>query len=405
MIDIKKDFPILNKDNGLVYFDSTATSQKPKYVIDGIKEYLETNNSNIHRWAYSIAEESERLYIDSKKKMAEFLNAQSYREIIYTYNSTYASNLLIWSLKRSKTFKKWDKVLLSIVEHHANIVPWLILKEEIWIEIEYVKVNEDFSLNFDDFQEKLDDTVKAVSLTHVSNVTGEIFNLEKVWVLLNEMDNKPLFIVDASQSFPHFFVDVQKIWCDYMFLTGHKFLADNWIGILWWKETLLENLEPVFSWWWAIQSVAKGCFKPAWLPDKFEAWTPNLSGAISVLKALEYIEMIWWYKKMEEIEKDLVEYTLDWFLKIKNLELIGSKKAKSRVWVFSFIIKWIHSHDIADLLAEDNICIRAWQHCAEPLLNDLWLNHTCRMSLYIYNTFEDIDKFFISLKKTIKTLS
>jgi len=401
---MKENFPIFKNNKELIYLDSTATTQKPSYVIDGIKEFLESDYSNIHRGAYSLAEKSEKLYEDSKKKMAEFIGVDNWREIIYSFNSTYASNILVNSLRRSNYFQKWDKVLISIVEHHANVVPWLILKEEIWIKLEYINVKKDFSLDFDDLEKKLDDTVKVVSLTHVSNVTGEIFDLGKVSQVLKKQKDKPLFIVDASQSVPHFKVDVEKIWCDAMFFTGHKFMADSGIWVLWWKKELLEDLKPAFSGGGAISKVSKTCFFDAGLPDKFEPWTPNLSWAVSLLRALEYIENIWGYEKLEEIEEKLTKYTLGKFQNFKWVKLIWGKNLQSRVWVFSFIVEWIHSHDIADYLAENNICIRAWQHCAEPFMWELWINHTCRMSLYIYNTIEDIDRFFEVLRNAIQDL-
>ncbi len=414
MSDIKKDFPILQNNKGIVYLDSTATAQKPSYVIDWIKKFLENDYSNIHRWAYSIAERSEDLYVKSKKKMAEFINAENWREIIYSHNSTYASNLLIWSLRRSWIFKRWDKVLLTIVEHHANIVPWLILKEEIWIEVDYIKVKEDFSLDFEDLEKKFDEKVRTLSITHVSNVTWEIFDVEKIWKIINEKTEifrnsnenykKPIFIVDGSQSVPSFKVDVQKIGCDAMFTTGHKFMANSGIGVLWGKQDLLDKLEPVFSWGGAIASVAKSCFKPAGLPDKFEPGTPNMTGAVSLLRALEYIENIWGYEKIQEIKKELENYALEKFAKYDKIKLIGSTNSANRVWVFSFTVDWIHSHDIADYLADYNICIRAWQHCAEPFMWELWINHSCRASLYIYNTKEDIDKLFEALEGAMEEL-
>lgn len=405
MQNLKKDFPILINNSGIVYMDSTATSQKPAYVIDAIKSYLENDYSNIHRGAYTIAENSEKLYIDSKKKVAKFLWALDWREIIYSFNSTYASNLLVSSLKRSSFFKKWDKILVSIVEHHANVVPWLILAEEIWVEIDYININDDFSLDFDDLENKLDSNVKSISITHVSNVTWEIFDLERLWNLLNEKCpskwEKPLFIVDASQSFPHMKIDVKKLWCDFLFFTAHKVMADSWLWVLWWKKDFLENLKPAFSWWWAISWVKKTCFKEAWLPDRFEPGTPNLTWAVSLLRALEYVENIWWYDKIEEIEKELSSYFLEKFDKLSWVKLIWWKILSKRVSVFSFIVDAVHSLDIAEYLAENNICIRAWQHCAEPFMWELWVNHTCRASLYIYNTKEDIDKFFEVLEKAI----
>ncbi len=399
-MNIKKDFPILNKDN-IVFLDSTASSQKPSYVIDGIKEYLETYYSNIHRWAYKIAEESERLYKASKQKVCDMINWNSYREVIYTYNSNYAANILSQTFRFNKVLKAWDKVLVSIVEHHANIVPWLILKEEIWIEIDYVNIDENYNIDFEDFEKKYDENVKIISFTQVSNVTGQVFDLEKVWAIKR---NDTLFVVDASQSIPHIQVDVKKLNCDFMFFTAHKLMADSWIWVLWWKQNLLENLRSIFSWWGSILKVEKSCYKETWLPDRFEAWTPNVTWAVSLLRAFEYIEKIWWYEKVEGIEKELVEYSLEKFSKIEWLRLVWSNKTDNRVGVFSFVIDWIHSLDIADMLAERNICIRAWQHCAEPFLISKWLNHTCRMSLYIYNTKEDINKFFDELKKAILQL-
>jgi len=263
-MNFKKDFPILNKDD-IVFLDSTASSQKPKYVIDSVKEYLENSYSNIHRWAYKIAEESEELYFASKQKVCEMINANNAREVIYTYNSNYAVNILTQTLRFNKFLKAWDKVLLSIVEHHANIVPWLILKEEVWIEIEYVNVTDNFDIDLEDFKNKYDEKVKVISFTQVSNVTGQIFGLESIWKLKKK---DTLFVVDASQSIPHFKLDVKKLNCDFMFFTGHKLMAETWIWVLWWKQELLKKLRPIFSGWWAISKVEKTCYKDSNLPDK-----------------------------------------------------------------------------------------------------------------------------------------
>lgn len=402
--NLKQDFKIFENNPGLVYLDSTATTQKPEYVTSGIKEYLENDYWNIHRGFHPLAERSEKLYIDSKKKVAEHIWAQSWREVIYTFNSTYASNLLIGSLKKSGYFQKWDKILVSIVEHHANIVPWLILKEEIGIEIEYIWIKDDFSLDFDDLENKLDDKVKVVSLTHVSNVTWEVFDLEAVGRRVREQNSDILFIVDASQSVPHFKVDIQKIGCDFLFFTWHKLMADSGIGVLWWKEKLLKDMKPAISWGGAISWVKEQEFQFWGLPDKFEPGTPNLSGAVSLLKAFKYIENIGWYEKIVEIEDELTEYTLEKFKNLESIELIGSAQSKNRIGVFSFVVKWIHSHDIADYMAENNICIRSWQHCAEPLMGHFDLHNTCRISLYIYNDTKDIDDFFNVLEKCILEL-
>lgn len=397
-MNIKKDFPIFDNNEWLVFLDSTSSTQKPRMVIEWIKYYLDNCYSNIHRWMYGIATKSEKMYEDSKQKVADLIWAESYKEIIYTYNSTYASNILTWSLRLSHILKKWDKVLLSIVEHHANIVPWLILKDEIGIEIEYVWVDKNYDLDFDDFSKKYDEKVKVISMTHVSNVTGQVFDLERVWKMKRD---DTLFIIDASQSIPHFKLDVKNLNADFLYFTWHKILADSGIWILWWKTELLEKLTPVFWWGWAIWKVDECSFTYSKLPNKFEPGTPNLTWAVSLLKAIEYIESIWWFEKVEEIEKDLVEYALVKFNERKKIKLIWSTKLDKRVWVFSFVIEWIHSHDVADEMAENNICIRSWMHCAHPFLNKIWVAHTSRMSLYIYNTREDIDKFFEVLDRIL----
>lgn len=405
MYNFKKDFPIFQNNTWLVFLDSTASSQKPSYVIDWIKEYLENDYSNIHRWAYSLAERSEDLYEKSKEKVAEYINAQSWREVIYTYNANYALNFIAWSLRKSDFLKKWDKVLISIVEHHSNIVPWLILRDEIWIELEYIKVDDDYNLDLEDLENKLDKKVKVVSVTHVSNVTGQIFDLEEVGKIVKNYNKDILFIADASQSFPHFKVDVKKLNCDMIFFTAHKVMADSWLGVWWAKTEILDNLKPIFSWGWAISWVKKFEYKDNnSLPEKFEVGTPNMSGAVSLLKALEYIDSMGWYEKIEETEKELIEYTVEKWKEIMqkyDIKILWSLKPKNRVWVFSFYIPWIHSIDLADYIAEEDICIRAGQHCAEPFLQSKSCSHTCRMSLYIYNDKNDVDRFFEILEKAI----
>ena len=391
-MSFKKDFPIFTNNPNLIFFDSTSTTQKPSYVIDWIKKYLEHDYSNIHRGMYDIAINSEKLYKKSKEIVAKFLWVSDPREIIYTYNSTYASNLLTSSLRRSNYLRAWDKVLLSIVEHHANVVPWLILKEEIWIIVDFIKVDDEYNLDFDDFEEKYDDSVKVISLTHVSNVTWQVFDLAEIGRRKRE---DTLFVVDASQSVPHMKVNVKKINCDELFFTGHKVMADSWIGILWWKKELLNELTPSFSWGWAIWDVTCSKFTSSTtLPDKFEPGTPNVTWAVSLLRAFEYIENIGWFEKIEEIEADLIEYFLEKLKEFENIELVWSHKKKHRVWVFSLVFNNYHSNDIAEVLAEKGIAVRAGKHCAHPFFAKFGYANSVRVSLYLYNSKKDIDKFF-----------
>ncbi|MDD2907506.1 MAG: cysteine desulfurase [Candidatus Gracilibacteria bacterium] len=390
-MSLKKDFPIFKNNPDLVFFDSTSTTQKPSFVIDGIKHYLENDYSNIHRGMYDIAQNSEKLYKKSKEIIAKFLGISDTKEIIYTYNSTYAINLFTSSLARSKYLKAGDKVLLSIVEHHANIVPWLILKEEIGIEVEFIGITDNYDLDLADFDEKYDDKVKIISLTNVSNVTGQIFNLSEIGRRKRE---DTLFVVDASQSVPHMRVDVKEINCDVLFFTGHKVMADSGIGVLWGKRDLLNELTPSFSGGGAIGEVTCNSFTSSSLPDKFEPGTPNVTGAVSLLKAFQYIESIGGFKKIEEIEDDLMEYFLERLQGFENIELMGSYKKENRVGVFSLVFNNYHSNDIAEILAEKGIAVRAGKHCAHPLFTKFGYANSLRVSLYIYNTKKDIDKFF-----------
>ncbi|NDK09961.1 aminotransferase class V-fold PLP-dependent enzyme [Candidatus Gracilibacteria bacterium] len=408
MQDYKKDFPIFQNHPDLVYLDSTATSQKPTVVIDGVADYLRNSYANIHRGSYVISEISERLYEDSKKIVAKNLGVENWREVIYTANSTYALNILAQSIWRTGLLKAGDTVLLSIVEHHANVVPWLILKEDYGVNVEFVGVTDNFDLDYNDFRDKLTDKVKIVSLTHVSNTTGQIFDIENVSSLLAVRygNNKPLFIVDASQSVPHFEVDVLKLGCDALFFTGHKIFADSGIGVLWAKETLLNVLNPIFSGGGAIESVSESGFTHSKkLPDKFEPGTPNLSGAVSLLRAFEYLDSIGGYRLLENHERELVHYSLEKFAGLESVKLIGSTASKNRVGVFTFVVEGIHSFDISDYLADNDICVRAGQHCAEPLMDFVGQKHSCRMSIQVYNTKEDIDAFFEVLEKAIKELA
>lgn len=389
--NFKSDFPILQNNPWIVYLDSAATAQKPSFVIDAISDFYKNDYANIHRWSYILSEKSDDIYEKSKKKVKEFINASSIQEIIYTYNSNYALNILACSLECSGYLKSGDKVLLSITEHHSNIVPWLNLKEKIWIEVEFVWLKEDFSLDMEDFNAKYDQKVKVISFTQISNVTGEIYDLEEIWKLKRD---DTIFIVDASQSIPHMQVDTIKLNCDFLFFTAHKIMAETGIWVLWWKKELLKNMKSIFSWGWAIDWVKETCYRQRALPSRFEPGTPHISWALSLLASLEYIENIWWYEVIDNYDRELIKYTLEKLESFPELRLIWWKNINSRIWVFSFILDWYNSLDVAEFLAEKNICVRAGQHCAEPLAIRLWISSSFRMSLYIYNTIEDIDRFF-----------
>lgn len=355
-MSIRSDFPIFTNNPDLVYLDSASTAQKPSVVIDGMRDFMERDYANIHRGAYSLSERSEELYDASKKAVARLIGARSTAEINYTYNATYALNLLVTSLVRSKWLKKGDKVLLSMAEHHANIVPWLIAKEDIGIEVEFVKLSADFGLDFTDLEEKLTSDVRVVSLTAASNVTGGVTDLARARDLIRAHDPDTLFVVDGSQGVPHFRVDVTELDIDFLIFTGHKMMADTGIGVLYGKKEHLKTLVPVFGGGGAINWVHQDCFAPAGLPSRWEPGTPHIIGAVSLLRAVEYIESIGGYPEIGAIENDLIEYTLsrwqDFKKQFPQVRLIGSEKSENRVGVFGFVVDSIHISDLADAFAD-----------------------------------------------------
>lgn len=402
MLNIKNDFPIFRNNPELVFLDSWASSQRPDKVIDGIVDMYSNSYANIHRWVYDLSQNAEEIYHNSKQAVKNLIWADSRDEIIYTYNATYALNILANTLSHSKYLKKGDKVLVSIAEHHANVVPWLILKEEIGIEIEFINVDENYDIDFEDFTKKYDKNVKVVSLTYVSNVTGTIFNLEKLSKMLRE---DTLFVVDGSQAVPHIQVDVKKLDIDFMFFTGHKMMAESGIWVLYGKKKLLDELTPWFGWGWTIAWVKQDKYKNNLAPEKYEFWTPNIAWACSLLKAIEYMEEIGWYEEIEKHEQELNAHALKRFKEIEGFNLYGSWDPINRNSVYSFSIDWLHASDIWDFLAEKNIAIRAWRHCADPLTDSLWVVWTARASFYIYNTIEDIDKLVDALIEAKKYFS
>lgn len=413
MYNLRKDFPIFASHPDLVFLDNASTTQKPATVIDGMAEYLRNDYANIHRGAYELSERSELLYELSKSAVAKLIGAESAHEIIYTANSTAAANLLAFSLARSGWLVKGDRVLLSAVEHHANIVPWLMLKESIGIEVDFFEVLEDFSIDFEDLAHKATSNTKVISTTFASNVTGAIFDIDRVaaFVATLQIDradlpfSRPLLVVDASQALPNFEIKVQDRAIDFCFFTGHKMMADAGIGVLYGRKSLLKSLTPSVGGGGAINFVHRDGFEHAGLPFRFEPGTPNMTGAVSMLRAIEYFEKIGGYATVREIEQPLIAYALERFAKLSpRVRLIGPVTPENRVGVFSFMIDGMHANDIADALAESEICIRSGHHCTQPLHERLGITASARMSLYLYTTQTDIDTFFEVLEDLLDNL-
>ena len=388
----KNLFPVFDKHPELIYLDNAASTQKPKSVIDWVSDFLQNDYANIHRWLYSLSERSEELYYESKCKLAELINCKP-SEIIYSYNSTYCINLLAQSLVNSWRLWKWDKVLLWVWEHHSNILPWQTLSKIFWFKIEFIKEDKNYSIDRKDFDKKFDKKVKVVSVSHVSNVTWQIMEIEKIRQKIWE---NVFFMVDWSQSVPHFPVDVERIKCDALIMTGHKMMAQTWLGMMYLKRELIKELNPLILWWWTVKDVSIDNFVLQNNADKREAWTPNIIWAVSLLKALEIIEQLGWMEKIREHEKSLVEVLCEWFKKRKeDVTLLWNSILDNRVWTFSFIINNDNNFNkIWDYFSNHNVCVRTWWHCAYPLHKSLNVWWSARISVYLYNTKEDIEKFF-----------
>ena len=399
----RSDFPIFQTHPDLVFLDSASSAQKPKMVIDAISRFFASDYANIHRGAYDLSMRSSLLYEEAKVYIAKHLGLHSYHEVVFTYNATYAFNIVSRELVKTGKLKKWDVVLLSKADHHANIVPWQILAEEYWIIIDWIELNSDGTIDYGSLIEKIPSS-KVLSITGTSNVTGEVLDLQRVKEIIGKQKNSPLWILDGSQRFPHMETNMALYGIDIFIATGHKVMSDTGIGFFAAKKELLQELVPAFCWGWAINSVTTLGYEPAGLPFRHEPGTPHIAGAVSLLASLQYIDSIGGFQSIEKYERELVEYVLT---QIQNLpkwvRLLGSQLPVNRLWVFAFVFDAHHPNDIAEILADSNICVRSGHHCADPLHVSVGVRGSLRMSLYLYNTKWDIDRFFLELQKAISS--
>lgn len=404
MLDTKKiraDFPILQRRiNGhqLVYLDNAATTQKPQAVIDSLVDYYSLHNANIHRGLHTLAEEATTLYEEARLKIAKFIGAKSEQEIIFVRNSTEAINLVAYSWGRS-FLQKGDEILLSEAEHHSNLVPWQILAKEKGAVLKFIKIDKDGYLDFNSFENLLSQKTKLVSVAHISNVLGVINDVERIAVLAHRFNAKVL--VDGSQSAPRMPINVQKLGCDFFVLTGHKMLGPTGIGVLWAKKEILEEMPPFLGGGDMIREVYTDHFVANDLPQKFEAGTPNIADAIALGVAVDYLTKI----GMDQIfqhEKMLTEYALSKLSSLSNLSVYGPKTTVKKTGIIAFDVKGIPAHDLAQLLNEEGIAIRSGFHCAMPLHHLLKIPASARISFYLYNTKEEIDKLIEGIKKAKK---
>ena len=393
-MNIKKDFPILNNKE-ITYLDSGATTQKPEQVIQAIDNYYKNANANVHRGAYSLSVEATAQYEQAREKVAKFINSPSIEQVIFSKNATESLNLIAYSYGMGN-LKNDDEIVISIMEHHSNLVPWQKVAITTGAKLNYMYINDEFEISEEEIENKITDKTKIVGITHVSNVLGTINNIKKI---IKQAHKKgAIVIVDASQSIPHMKIDVQDMDCDFLVFSGHKMLAPLGIGVLYGKKKLLNNMTPFLMGGDMIEYVHEQDTTFAPLPNKFEAGTQNIEGVIGLASAIEYIENIG-YEKIAQIEEEVVSYAREELSKLDFLELYITPNKQNHSAVISFNIKGVHPHDVASILDTDGVCVRSGNHCAQPLMRYLGIDSTCRASFYLYNTKEDVDKLVEALKK------
>ena len=388
---IKEDFPILDVPmNGkrLVFLDSAASSQKPTQVVEAMSRYYETTHANVHRGVYAIAEQATAMYEGSRNVVARFIGAKRSNEIIYTKNVTEAINLVSNAWGRAN-LRAGDAVLLSEIEHHANLVPWLMLKDALGIELRFIPMGDDGGLDLTDL-DRLVDGVKLVGITAMSNVLGAITPVRRVVDAAHNAG--AIALVDAAQYVPHLPTDVTELGADFVAFTGHKLLGPTGIGVLWGREDLLDEMPPFLGGGDMIRDVRLDGFTTNELPWKFEAGTPPIAEAIGLQAAIEYLEALG-MDNVREHEVSLTAYALR-ALKERHgdrIDIHGPSEPALRGGVISFAFSDLHPHDISQVLDQHGVCVRAGHHCAKPLMRLLGVSATARASLYIYNDEADVD--------------
>lgn len=391
--EIRKDFPILNKD--IVYLDSGATAQKPSQVIDAVGAFYKNQNANPHRGAYGLSIEATEVYENTRSKIAKFINSKHVEEIIFTKNATESLNLIAYSYGMNNV-KKGDEVVLSIMEHHSNLVPWQNVCKVTGANLKYMYINEEFELTQKEIESKITDKTKIVGITHVSNSLGTVNNVKKIIEIAHK--NGAIVVVDVSQSIPHMKIDVQDMDADFVVFSGHKMMAPLGIGILYGKKEILDKMNPFLMGGDMIEFVYEQETTYASLPNKFEAGTQNVEGVVGIGAAIDYIENLG-YENLKRLEDEVVGYAREELSKLDFIALYMTPNAENHSSVISFNINGVHPHDVASILDSFGVCVRSGNHCTQPLMRFLGIDSTCRASFYFYNTKEDVDRLVVALKK------
>nr|BAL57235.1 cysteine desulfurase / selenocysteine lyase [uncultured Chloroflexota bacterium]BAL58053.1 cysteine desulfurase / selenocysteine lyase [uncultured Chloroflexota bacterium] len=396
VLQIRRDFPVLEREVRpgirLVYLDSTATSQKPRQVLEAMEKFYRASNANIHRGVHTLAEEATARYEEARAKIARFIHAPSPRQIVYTRNTTEAINLVAYAWGRA-FLRPGDRILLTEMEHHSNLVPWYMLAQERNLELDFVPVTAEGLLDLEAYQRLLERQPKLVAFTHMSNVLGTINPAREMIALAHQAG--AITLLDGAQSVPHFQVDVQDLDVDFLAFSGHKMCGPTGIGILYGKMHLLEAMPPFLGGGDMIRTVHLGSFTPNEVPYKFEAGTPAIAEAIGLGAAVDYLQSIG-MEAIAEHERQLTAYALERLEEVPGLHLFGPS-ASHKGGVASFTFDGVHPHDVAQVLDQYGIAVRAGHHCAQPLHERLGIPATTRASFYLYTTTEEIEKLVAGL--------
>lgn len=397
---IKKDFPIFTNNPDLVYLDSASSSQTPKQVIDSITKYYTDFRANIHRGIYDLSQKSTVEYEKARKEIADFIGA-NLKEIIFTSGATSSSNMLAYMLEQSANLDENDEILISILEHHSSLIPLQELAKRKKLKVKFIPITKDYEIDYEELKNLITEKTKIVSVALVSNVLGTINDIKKIRDMIGK---EILLITDATEAVGHIPVNVSALDCDFMFFSGHKMCGPTGIGILYGKKDLLDKFNPSFFGGGMVLDTNEQNSSWKQTPEKFESGTPNIAGAIGLGESTKYLKEI----GVENIQKhtqELTKYALEKLGEIKNLKIIAQKNITKNAGVISFTIKRIHSHDIAQILSDNNIAIRAGHHCTMPLIKSLDLAGTARVSFYLYNTKKDVNMLIEALQKTISLFS
>ncbi|EDC3875587.1 cysteine desulfurase [Listeria monocytogenes] len=402
MIDIQKiraDFPILAQEineKPLAYLDNAATSQKPKQVIEALTHYYEFDNANVHRGVHTLAARATDAYESARGKVAKFIHAREVAEIIFTRGTTSAINLVVDSYAEAN-IEAGDEIVISYLEHHSNLIPWQQLAKRKGAVLKYIELEEDGTISVEQAKKTIGEKTKIVALAHVSNVLGTITPIKEIAAIAHQFG--AVILVDGAQAVPHMEVDVVDLDADFYAFSGHKMMAPTGIGALYGKRELLDAMEPTEFGGEMIDFVE--LYDSTWkeLPWKFEAGTPIIGGAIALGAAIDYLAEVG-LENIHAHEQALASYAIEEMSKIEGITIYGPKDASKRCGLVTFNIEDAHPHDIATILDEDGIAIRAGHHCAQPLMKWLDVSSTARASFYIYNTKEEIDALIDGLKLT-----